>query len=175
MPARPRRYPKKPLAAQLVQHGNRIYGPRRAPLPGSSHRSMWRLRLPQVRLGGRRASQGHPRIEAYLADGTPIRSPGPPPNGRRPSRGLSAHLGGRSVRYRERQDALLRRWVLPSLGEQAVSTWTTGHELSHRPKLSHRSARPTSGRDSAEAPWRRRCLGRPWRRPAPGGGHCRRR
>lgn len=53
-----------------------------------------------------RSSPDRPRTVAALAEG------------------YLAHLDGRSLRYRERQESLLRRWVLPRVGHFAVSAWT---------------------------------------------------
>ena len=124
MPARPRRYRKKPLAA--FEHGTRIYAP-------TAHEGRYRVVATDpggARLFHKFVSEDDARakareLEAYLADRTPIRSsPDRPRTVAALAEGYLAHLAGRSLRYRERQDALLRRWVLPRLGEHAVSTWT---------------------------------------------------
>lgn len=39
-------------------------------------------------------------------------------------------LTGRSLRYQERQDSILRTWVLPHLGHLSVAAWTPAHSES---------------------------------------------
>lgn len=124
MPARPRRYRKKPLAA--FEHGTRLY----APTSGERRYRVVATDAAGGRLFHKFASEDDARakareLEAYLADATPIRSTAERPRTVAAlAEGYLAHLGGRSLRYRERQETLLRRWVLPRLGEFAVSAWT---------------------------------------------------
>ena len=123
MPTRPRRYRKKPLAA--FEHGNRIC----APTAGEARYRVVATDSTGSRLFHEFAAEDDARaeareLEAYLADRTPVRSS---PSARAPST-LSehylAHLASRSLRYRERHESLLRRWVLPRVGDFAVSSWT---------------------------------------------------
>lgn len=119
-----RRYRKKPLAA--FEHGTRIYAPT--------------IKEPRYRVVATEATGGRlfhkfvseddarakaREVESYLADRTPIRSsPEQPRSVAALSDAYLVHLVGRSLRYRERQEALLKRWVLPRLGQHPVSGWT---------------------------------------------------
>ena len=124
MSTSPRRYRKKPLAA--FEHGTRIYSPTGA-------EDCYRVTATDAtgrRLFHKFASEHGARakareLEAYLADHTPL-------SGRRSGErtvatlaGLYlAHLTGRSTRYQERQESLLRCWVLPRLGPTPLGDWT---------------------------------------------------
>ncbi|HVA43875.1 MAG TPA: tyrosine-type recombinase/integrase [Acidimicrobiales bacterium] len=120
----PRRYRKKPLAA--FEHGTRIYAP-------SGGESCYRV-IATDAIGGRRfhkfareedARAKARELEAYLAARTPLYGR---KNEERTVGTLAARynefLFGKSIRYRERQDSLLRCWILPELGETRLSEWT---------------------------------------------------
>ncbi|HEX5267672.1 MAG TPA: hypothetical protein VFW24_12950 [Acidimicrobiales bacterium] len=119
MSDRPRTYRKKPFA--VFEHGTRIYAPTRGEL-------RWRVVAGDAegtrvfhKVGTEDAARARARvIEADLARHAPLR----PAEGPRTVRALSAaylaSLEGRSFRYRERQAAILSRWVLPHLGALEV-------------------------------------------------------
>lgn len=117
-----RRYRKKPLA--VFEHGTRLYAP--------SHGEGC-YRVVATDTGGKRlfhkfsreeAARAKAReLESYLASNTPIHGCG--------DRSVAAlatayltHLEGRSRRYQERQEAVLRCWVLPRLAGTPVSDWS---------------------------------------------------
>ncbi|HSH59167.1 MAG TPA: site-specific integrase [Acidimicrobiales bacterium] len=121
---RAKHYRKKPLA--VFEHGTRIY----APSGGET-----RFRVVATDPGGGRAFHKFAdvddarikarELEAYLATHIRIR-----PEAGRPrtvatlAEAYLEHVGGRSLRYQERQAAILSCWVLPCLGDVAVSAWT---------------------------------------------------
>lgn len=124
MGQRARRYRNKPFA--VFEHGTRIY----APCPSEDC-----FRVTTTDAGGRRLSYKLAReddarakareLEAFLASRTPIYG------GRAGDRTVGVlaslyveHLAGRSVRYRERQDQLLRCWILPRLRDTGIAEWT---------------------------------------------------
>ncbi len=123
MASQPRTYRKKPFA--VFEHGTRIYAPSRGEsryrvvsTDGGGHRVF-------CKLASEEAARAKAReIEVHLARRAPLR----PPTGHRTvaalAEGYLEHLGGRSVRYRERQQTIIRRWVLPHLGAVEVSAWT---------------------------------------------------
>ncbi len=124
MPEGPRRYRKKPLA--VFEHGTRIHAP-------SDGEDCYRVIATDD--AGRRLFHKFAReedartkareLESYLASKMPLHGRR---DGDRTVRALAcvymAHLAGKSVRYQERQDAFLRCWVLPRLGETALTDWT---------------------------------------------------
>ena len=124
MPTNSRRYRKKPLA--VLEHGTRVYAP-------SNGEDCYRVTATDVT--GRRvfhkfaleddARAKARELEAYLSSRTPIYGG---KNGDRTVGVLASlymdHLAGRSVRYRERQDWILRCWVLPALRDTRVAEWT---------------------------------------------------
>jgi len=126
MHGQPRTYRKKPLA--VFERGTRIYAPSR----GESRYRVVSSDGVGNRLFYKLASEAAARakareIEAHLARRAPLR----PPTGHGTvaalAEGYLEHLGGRSVRYRERQQTIIRRWVLPHLGPVEVFAWTPAH------------------------------------------------
>ena len=120
----PRRYRKKPLA--VFEHGTRIHAPshgedcyRVIATDGAGRRLFHKFSREEDARGKAR------ELEAYLASNMPLH--------RRRDGGCTvralaslymAHLAGKSTRYQERQDAFLRCWILPRLGETVLSDWT---------------------------------------------------
>lgn len=124
MAERPSRYRKKPLAA--FEHGTRIYAP-------SDGEDCYRVIATDA--GGKRlfhkfrreedARANARQLEAYLSSRTPLYGHDDRDRTVGALAGLYiAHLAGRSLRYQERQEALLRCWVLPRLGTTLVTSWT---------------------------------------------------
>ena len=121
---RSRSYRKKPLA--VFEHGTRVYRP-------SAGETRYRVVASDV--SGRRifhkfdnepdARAKARELELYLASATPVRGTDDEP---RTVEALAAryltHLQGRALRYQERQESLLRCWVLPEIGDGLVSDWT---------------------------------------------------
>ncbi len=118
-------YRKKPLA--VFEYGTRIY----APSAGES-----RFRVVATDVAGSRVSvkykfEGDARakareVEAFLSTRILLRArPDQPRTVTALATAYLEHLRGRSVRYRERQDSILRCWVLPHLGDRVVSEWTS--------------------------------------------------
>jgi integrase len=121
------RYRKKPLAQ--LEHGTRIYAP-------SAGESRYRVVSTDPTSAGRvfakclteeSARQRAREFEDLIAAGAPIPLPGE--EGPRTVERLSAsyveeHLAGLSLRYREKHQYLLRRWILPRLGNRSISSWT---------------------------------------------------
>lgn len=124
MAQQPRRYRRKPLAT--FEHGTRIY----APSPSEDCYRVSATDATGRRVSHKFANETHARekareIEAFLASHTPLYG------GRHGERTVGTlassymdHLQGRSVRYQERQDGLLRCWILPQLSSVNVSDWT---------------------------------------------------
>lgn len=124
MAQQPRRYRRKPLAT--FEHGTRIY----APTPSEDCYRVSATDATGRRVSHKFAIESHARekareLEAFLATRTPLYG------GRSGDRTVGVlaslyidHLEGRSVRYRERQDGLLRCWILPKLADINVSDWT---------------------------------------------------
>jgi integrase len=120
-----RRSRRKPLA--VFEHGTRLYAP-------SAAEAKYRVVTSDVT--GRRMffkftreadARGKAReLEAYLGTATPVRGSHDDP---RSVAALAAryvtHLEGKSLRYAERQQAILRNWILPTLGGTPVSDWTS--------------------------------------------------
>lgn len=119
-----RRYRKKPLA--VFENGTRLY----APSPSQPRFRVVGRDISGERLFFKSDSEGDARIkarelESYFGSATPVRGSADEP---RTVAALAArylaHLAGRSTRYRERQEYLLRCWVLPVLGDAPVADWT---------------------------------------------------
>ncbi|MGH3032794.1 MAG: tyrosine-type recombinase/integrase [Gaiellaceae bacterium] len=124
MAQRPRRYRTKPFA--VYEHGTRIY----APCPSEDCYRVSVTDATGTRLFYKFAREEDARVkarelEAYLASRTPIYGG---KNGDRTVGVLASlymeHLAGRSVRYRARQDWLLRCWILPERRDTNVGEWT---------------------------------------------------
>jgi hypothetical protein len=124
MPDHRRIYRKKPLA--VFEAGTRIYAPSRGEpryrvvaTDGDGHRLFHKLATEEEARAKAR------EMEAFLAASAPLR---PRPEAPRTVSALEAvyleHLSGRSVRYQERQDSILRTWVLPTIGALPVAAWT---------------------------------------------------
>lgn len=123
----PSRYRKKPLAQ--LEHGTRIYAP-------SVGEPRYRVVSTDLTSGGRvfakclteeTARQKAREFEDLIVAGAPIPLPGE--EGPRTVERLAAsymeeHLAGLSLRYREKHEYLLRRWILPQIGRRAISFWT---------------------------------------------------
>ena len=120
----PRRQYRRPIAT--FEHGTRVY----APSPGD----------PMYRVIARRADGGRVfyrlkteeaarerarEIEASVvfSGSVPDRAGAPREVGHLVDRYV-ASLGSRSLRYRERQEYLLRMWVVPMLGTLPLRKWT---------------------------------------------------
>lgn len=120
-----RTYRKKPLA--VFERGTRLY----APSVGEP-----RYRVVASDVTGKRmffkfdreddARAKARELELFLRSATPVRGSADEP---RTVAALAhrylAHLQGRSLRYRERQEYLLRCWILPNLGDALVSQWNS--------------------------------------------------
>ncbi len=121
------RYRKKPLAQ--LEHGTRIYSPSAGETrfrvvttdPTTGERIY--LKFPDEELARAKARE----LEQFIAQSAPIRdSPelGPRTVGRLATSYLEDHCSGLSLRYREKQEYLLRKWVLPRLADKPVTAWT---------------------------------------------------
>jgi integrase len=121
------RYRKKPLAQ--YEFGTRIY----APSGGEGrYRVVTSDPITGQRVFHKFTSEDDARakareLEGFLAAATPIRNR--PHEGPRTVERLAGsyhqdHLAGLSLRYRQRQEYLLRRWILPHLAPKTVSAWT---------------------------------------------------
>lgn len=124
MDAPTRRYRKRPLA--VYEHGTRIY----SPSTGED-----RYRVVATDPAGRRTHHKFPTEESARARARELEAArvasghyGALRDDVRTVEHLAhlylGHLQNRSTRYRERQDGLLRRWILPQLGTTALSEWT---------------------------------------------------
>lgn len=121
------RYRKKPLAQ--LEHGTRIYAP-------SAGEARYRVVGTDPTTGGRvfvkcptedTARQKAREYEELISQGAPIPLPGE--EGPRTVERLAAsyvdqHLAGLSLRYREKHEYLLRRWILSHIGKRTISSWT---------------------------------------------------
>jgi integrase len=121
------RYRKKPLAH--YEFGTRIYAP-------SGGERRYRVVTVDLVTGQRvfhkftdedDARAKARELEQFLATATPIRNR--PHEGPRTLDRLAVsyqedHLAGLSLRYQQRQEYLLRRWILPRLATKLVSAWT---------------------------------------------------
>jgi integrase len=121
------RYRKKPLAQ--LEHGTRIY----APSPSEArYRVVATDRVLGQRIFVKCRTEDQVRakareLEQFIAQTAPIRDPhdaGPRSVERLAARYVEDHLSGLSVRFGERQEYLLRRWVLPRIGTRTVTAWT---------------------------------------------------
>jgi len=132
------RYRKKPLAQ--LERGTRIYSPSAseprfrvvASDPVSGERVFVKCRTEE----GARAKARE--LEQFIAQSAAIRDAtdaGPRTVDRLAQRYIEDHLSGLSVRFREKQTYLLRRWVLPcvALGREPPQPSGVGHERPHRP------------------------------------------
>jgi integrase len=129
----PSRYRKKPLAQ--FENGTRIYSPSggeprfrviaKDPLSGERRFA----KLPNEELARAKARE----FEQLIARDAPIRDKRD--DGARTvellaERYATDHLAGLSLRYREKQEYVLRRWILPRIGEAQVSRWTPADSAS---------------------------------------------
>lgn len=123
----PSRYRKRPLAQ--FENGTRVYAPSSgepryrvvASDPASGERIFAKLATEE------QARDKAREFEQLITDAAPIRDPrdGTPRTLAHLAERYSAdHLAGLSLRYREKQEYLLRRWVLPRLGATHISRWT---------------------------------------------------
>jgi integrase len=124
----PSRYRKKPLAQ--LEHGTRIYAPTSGEPryrivttdPTSGERIFVKCRTEE------RARAKAREFEELVAQTAPIRDrsgEGPRTVERLAASYADDHLSGLSLRYREKQEYVLRRWVLPHIGSRTVSAWTS--------------------------------------------------
>jgi hypothetical protein len=123
----PSRYRKKPLAQ--LERGTRIYAP-------SAGESRYRVVSTDPTSGGRvfakcpteeAARQKAREFEDFISQTAAIPLPGE--QGPRTVERLAAsyideHLVDLSLRYREKHEYLLRRWILPRIGKRTISSWT---------------------------------------------------
>lgn len=121
------RYRKKPLVQ--LELGTRIYAP-------SVGELRYRVVTTDLATGERVfhkfATEEDARakareVEEFLAHGTPLRDArgeGPRTVERLAASYREDHLTGLSLRYGQRQEYLLRRWILPRLATRLVSAWT---------------------------------------------------
>lgn len=123
----PSRYRKKPLAH--FEHGTRIYAPSAsepryrvvAVDPVSRERTF--AKLPTEEQARTKARE----FEQLIAHAAPIRDPrddAPRTVAVLAERYVNDHLGGLSLRYREKQEYVLRRWILRRVGNLHISRWT---------------------------------------------------
>jgi hypothetical protein len=127
-----RRYRKKPLVQ--FEHGTRVYAP-------SDGESRYRVVASDPASGERifakvatedQARSKAREFEQLLAHAAPIRDPrseAPRTVSHLADRYSADHLAGLSLRYREKQEYVLRRWVLPHLGELHVTQWTPADSM----------------------------------------------
>jgi integrase len=120
-------YRRRPLAQ--FEHGTRLYAP-------SAGETRFRVVSTDPVSGERifakfsdeeRARAKARELEQFIALAAPIRDQGG--EGRRTVERLARsyredHLPGLSPRYQDRQEYLLRRWILPVIGERTVTAWT---------------------------------------------------
>jgi integrase len=119
-------YRKRPLVS--FEHGTRIYAPSDseryyrivATDPVSSKRVYSMAKTEEI------ARERAREMEDRRARCVELRDvdPGDRTVGTLADAYLEAHIAHRSVRYRERQEYLLRRWVRPVLAERTVTDWT---------------------------------------------------
>ena len=123
----PSRYRKRPLAQ--FENGTRIYAPSSgepryrvvASDPASAERIFAKLATEE------QARERAREFEQLIAHAAPIRDPRdstPRTVSYLAERYSADHLAGLSLRYREKQEYVLRRWVLPRLGSIHISRWT---------------------------------------------------
>lgn len=63
------------------------------------------------------------------------------------------HLAGLSLRYKEKQEYVLRRWILPHLGPTHVTRWTPAESNQQQSSvLSAKQAAPTRSYRTSVAP-----------------------
>lgn len=126
------RYRKKPLAQ--FESGTRIYAP-------SNGESNYRVVATDPSTGKRvfakhateEAARSKAReLEHLIAQAVPVIGPQDEAAltvAYLAERYVSDHLSGLSLRYREKQQYLLRRWILPSLGSTQISRWTPADSM----------------------------------------------
>jgi len=126
-------YRKKPLAQ--FEHGTRIYAP-------SSGEPRFRVVTTDSQSGRRVVSKQRTEevarakaheFEQFLAVATPIhsrRSDGPRTVNTLAATYVADHLAHLSLRYREKHEYLLRRWILPEIGARAVTAWNSADSAS---------------------------------------------
>jgi integrase len=123
----PSRYRKKPLAQ--LEHGTRIYAP-------SSGETRYRVVTTDPTSGERifakcrteEAARAKAReLDDFVGQAAPIRdrtAEGPRTVERLAASYIDDHLSGLSLRYREKQQYVLKRWILPHLGPRMVTAWS---------------------------------------------------
>jgi integrase len=123
----PRRQRRKPLAQ--LEHGTRIYAPSAGEArfrviavdPVSNKRIAYKCPTEeQARAKAREFDQ-------FVAQSAPIRDrreDGPRTVARLAQSYVDLHLSTLSLRYREKQQYLIRRWIVPVIGVRTVTAWT---------------------------------------------------
>ncbi len=120
------RYRKKPLVQ--FEHGTKIYSP-------TSGEPYYRIVAPDPlsskRLTAKRKTEDLAREQARdfedrIANAKPLREVADENRtiDRLAGSYVDHHLSGLSLRYREKQDYLLRSWILPRIGQVQISAWT---------------------------------------------------
>jgi len=124
----PSSYRKKPFAQ--FEHGTRIYAPSgRDPRyrvvasdPSSGKRIFVKCKTEEAARAKAR------ELEQFIAQAAPIRDEhGPRTVARLADRYLADHAAGLSTRFREKQEHLFNRWILPRIGEHIVTAWSPAH------------------------------------------------
>jgi integrase len=123
----PSRYRKKPFAQ--LEHGTRIYAPSTGEAryrivttdPASGERIFAKCRTEEAARAKAR------ELDDFVGQAAPIRDrqgEGPRTVERLAQSYVDDHLSGLSLRYREKQQYVLRRWVLPHIGSRMVTAWS---------------------------------------------------
>lgn len=117
-------YRKKPVAQ--LEHGTRVY----APSPGEPRYRVVATDVTGQRVFFKCSTEEQARakareLEQFIAQAAPLRDDGGPRTVERLAASYIAdHLSELSLRYREKQEYLLRRWILPRIGARPVTGWT---------------------------------------------------
>lgn len=126
------RYRKKPLAQ--FESGTRIYAP-------STGESNYRVVATDpstgkrvfAKVGTEEAARAKAReLERLIAQAIPVVGPRDDAAltvASLAERYVADHLSGLSLRYREKQQYLLRRWILPALGDLHLSRWAPADSM----------------------------------------------
>lgn len=120
------RHRKKPLAQ--LEHGTRIYEPSSAKAryrvvandPVSGDRIFFTFRTEEQARAKAREVEQFVALQASLRDADRTART----VGRLADRYIDEHLSTLSMRFREKQTWLLKRWVRPALGDRIVTAWT---------------------------------------------------
>jgi len=124
----PSSYRKKPFAQ--FEHGTRIYAPSGTDPryrvvtsdPSSGKRIFLKCKNEEVARAKAR------ELEQFIAQAAPIHDEhGPRTVARLADRYLTDHAAGLSTRFREKQEHLFNRWILPRIGEHIITAWSPAH------------------------------------------------